>query len=87
MLGSVGAKLNGLATRPSPYGVISVAFGPARFVRRVELCIRVTMRFLQRTRDALADLALLRRLTAQPGERATLSLFDDADHAFHVPGT
>jgi predicted alpha/beta-hydrolase family hydrolase len=47
--------------------------------------VAVPMLFLQGTRDALADLALLRPLVAHLGTRATLRLFDDADHAFHVP--
>jgi uncharacterized protein len=42
------------------------------------------MLFLQGTRDELADLALMRGVVEGLGERATLALFDDADHAFHV---
>jgi predicted alpha/beta-hydrolase family hydrolase len=47
--------------------------------------IKVPMLFLQGTRDALADLTLLRPLCEQLGSRATLELFEDADHSFHVP--
>jgi predicted alpha/beta-hydrolase family hydrolase len=43
------------------------------------------MLFLQGTRDALADTALLKPVVAGLGKRATLLLFDDADHSFHVP--
>jgi hypothetical protein len=43
------------------------------------------MLFLQGTRDALADVALLRPLVERLGERAALRLFEDADHSFHVP--
>ena len=46
--------------------------------------VRVPMLFLQGTRDALADLALIRQLVRQLGMRATLHVFDDADHSFHV---
>jgi uncharacterized protein len=46
--------------------------------------VQVPMLFLQGTRDELADLALLRPVVERLGERATLKLFDDADHAFHV---
>ena len=46
--------------------------------------VRCPMLFLQGTRDELADLALLRTLLARLGASATLELFDDADHAFHV---
>ncbi|MBC7939073.1 MAG: dienelactone hydrolase family protein, partial [Chitinophagaceae bacterium] len=42
------------------------------------------MLFLQGTRDELAALPLLQPLVRQLGAHATLALFDDADHAFHV---
>jgi predicted alpha/beta-hydrolase family hydrolase len=42
------------------------------------------MLFLQGTRDELAALELLKPLLQRLGERATLALFDDADHSFHV---
>jgi uncharacterized protein len=47
--------------------------------------IAVPMLFLQGTRDALADVTLMERLTKKLGPRATLKLFPDADHSFHVP--
>jgi len=47
--------------------------------------VKVPMLFLQGTRDALADVGLLRPMVAGLGKRATLVLFDDADHSFHVP--
>jgi hypothetical protein len=47
--------------------------------------VQVAMLFLQGTRDALADLTLLRPLVDRLGARASLRLFDDADHSFHVP--
>jgi len=42
------------------------------------------MLFLQGTRDALADVQLMRTLTRRLGSRATLKLIQDADHSFHV---
>jgi len=45
----------------------------------------VPMLFLQGTRDDFASLELLRPLVKGLGQRATLELFDDADHSFHVP--
>jgi len=48
-----------------------------------QVCI--PMLFLQGSRDALADLRLLQPLVARLGRNARLSLFQDADHAFHVP--
>jgi len=47
--------------------------------------VRVPMLFLQGSRDALADLTLLRPIVERLGERASLRVFDDADHSFHVP--
>lgn len=47
--------------------------------------IRRPMLFLQGTRDALADLALLQATVAELGPRARLELAPDAGHAFHVP--
>ena len=47
--------------------------------------VQIPMLFLQGTRDALADLALLQPLIDRLGKRATLRLFGDADHSFHVP--
>jgi predicted alpha/beta-hydrolase family hydrolase len=46
--------------------------------------VDLPMLFLQGTRDELADLVLLRPVVDGLGARATLELFDDADHAFHV---
>src|SRR6266704_2582843 len=47
--------------------------------------VQIPMLFLQGTRDQLADLQLLQPLAGQIGARATVKLFDDADHSFHVP--
>jgi predicted alpha/beta-hydrolase family hydrolase len=41
--------------------------------------------FLQGTRDKLAELALMRRLCAELGPRATLHVVEGADHGFAVP--
>jgi len=42
------------------------------------------MLFLQGTRDDLADLGLIREVTARLGERATLHVVTGADHSFAV---
>jgi uncharacterized protein len=47
--------------------------------------VKIPMLFLQGTRDALADTHILQSLVEQLGTRATLKLFLDADHSFHVP--
>ena len=46
--------------------------------------VAVPMLFLQGTRDELADLGLIQSLADTLGSRATLQLFGDADHSFHV---
>lgn len=47
--------------------------------------VRLPMLFLQGTRDALADLKLLRPICENLGPRATLHVIEGADHSFHVP--
>ena len=47
--------------------------------------VKIPMLFLQGTRDALAELSLLRPVVNRLGKRATLTLFEQADHSFHVP--
>jgi predicted alpha/beta-hydrolase family hydrolase len=47
--------------------------------------VKIPMLFLQGTRDEFAHLDLLQPLIRQLGDRATLSLFEGADHSFHVP--
>jgi uncharacterized protein len=46
--------------------------------------VGVPMLFLQGTRDALAELALVRAAAGQLGARASLHVVDGADHAFHM---
>jgi uncharacterized protein len=46
--------------------------------------VQVPMLFLQGTRDALADLALMRTVCARLGERATLHVVEGGDHSFAV---
>jgi predicted alpha/beta-hydrolase family hydrolase len=47
--------------------------------------VRVPMLFVQGTRDALADMKLMKPLTKKLGARATLHAVEEADHSFHVP--
>jgi hypothetical protein len=47
--------------------------------------VHIPMLFLQGTRDAFAELALIEPLAKRLGSRATLALIEDADHSFHVP--
>jgi predicted alpha/beta-hydrolase family hydrolase len=47
--------------------------------------VHIPMLFLQGARDALAELDHLEPVITSLGKRATLKLFDQADHSFHVP--
>jgi predicted alpha/beta-hydrolase family hydrolase len=47
--------------------------------------VEIPMLFLQGSHDALADTKLVQALIKRLGTRATLKLFQDADHSFHVP--
>ena len=47
--------------------------------------VKIPMLFLQGTRDALADTRRLQALVERLGTRATVKLFQEADHSFHVP--
>lgn len=47
--------------------------------------VQIPMLFLQGTRDKLASLDQLESLCNKLGGHATLKLFADADHSFHVP--
>jgi predicted alpha/beta-hydrolase family hydrolase len=75
---------------PGVRGLVFVGFplhpaGKPGIERAAHLAeINLPMLFLQGTRDELADLALLRGVVDGLGEKATLQLEDDADHAFHV---
>lgn len=47
--------------------------------------VKIPMLFLQGTRDALADVSLLKPVVKRLGKRAMLHLSEAADHSFHVP--
>ena len=47
--------------------------------------VDVPLLFLQGTKDKLAELDQLRPVVERLGARATLKLFAEADHSFHVP--
>lgn len=46
--------------------------------------VAIPMLFLQGTRDALADSDLIRAVAKRLEQRATLRLFEEADHSYHV---
>ena len=80
------------ASDPLPHvrGLVFVGFplhpaGKPSLARADHLAgVRVPMLFLQGTRDALADSALIAQATTALGARATLHEVAGADHAFHV---
>lgn len=88
--GRMSSQAQAAAALPGVRGLVFVGFPlhPAGRpgTERADHLDRVTtpMLFLQGTRDELADLGLVRQVVARLGERATLEVFDDADHAFHV---
>jgi predicted alpha/beta-hydrolase family hydrolase len=47
--------------------------------------VTVPMLFLQGSRDELASIELLQPVVGKLGDRATLAVFEHADHSFHVP--
>ncbi len=90
---SFGGRMTSQAGAAAPLGVVGLVFvgfplhPPEKpSTTRADHLAGVDrpMLFLQGTRDALADEALIRATVAGLGERATLALYDDADHAFHV---
>lgn len=90
---SFGGRMTSQAESDEPLGVAGLAFlgfplhapGKPSNDRAAHLDgVKVPMLFLQGTRDDFADLALLKPLVKRLGRRATLHLFEDADHSFHV---
>jgi len=92
---SFGGRMTSLAQAASPLpGVLGIAFlgfplhpagRPSGERGKHLLEVRIPMLFMQGTRDELAHLELLRPLVERLGARATLKVFADADHSFHVP--
>jgi predicted alpha/beta-hydrolase family hydrolase len=92
---SFGGRMTSQAQAQSPMpGVAGLAFfgfplhpaGKPGVDRAEHLAdVNVPMLFLQGTRDALAELSLVKRTAKQLGERTTLIVVDRADHSFHVP--
>jgi hypothetical protein len=91
---SMGGRMTSRAAAAAPLpGVAGLAFlgfplhpaGQPSVSRADHLAkVDLPMLFLQGTRDSLADLALLRPVLERLGGRATLRVFEDADHSFHV---
>jgi predicted alpha/beta-hydrolase family hydrolase len=91
---SFGGRMTSQAEALTPLGVRGLAFfgfplhpaaAPSDERAAHLFDVRVAMLFLQGTRDALADVSLLKPLVHKLGKRATLHLVADGDHSFHVP--
>lgn len=92
---SFGGRMTSQAQAQSPLegvrGLVFLGFplhpaGKPSAERAAHLAdVKVPMLFLQGTRDTLADVAMLKPTVKSLGKRATLKLFEDADHSFHVP--
>ena len=92
---SFGARMTSQAQAlqplPDVYGLVFLGFplhpaGKPSDERAAHLAdVRAPMLFLQGTRDELADLEVLEPLIGSLGKRASLKLFPEADHSFHVP--
>ncbi len=89
--GRMTSQAQAVSPLPGVHGLIFLGFPlhppgqPADERGKHLLEVHIPMLFLQGTRDEFANLQLLQPLTERLGERATLRLFQDADHSFHVP--
>jgi len=89
--GRMTSQAQAAAPLPGVRGLVFLGFPlhPAKRPSRSRgdhlFAVTIPMLFLQGTRDALADLGELQPVCDALGPRATLVLFDGADHSFHVP--
>jgi predicted alpha/beta-hydrolase family hydrolase len=89
--GRMTSQAQALEPLPGVRGLVFIGFplhpaGKPSVERAAHLAdVKVPMLFLQGSRDELASLALLTPQVELLGKRATLEVFDDADHSFHVP--
>ena len=92
---SFGGRMTSQAQAADPLsGVRGLAFlgfplhpagRPSRDRAKHLFDVQVPLLFLQGTRDTLAALDQIEPVCQALGGRATLRLFEDADHSFHVP--
>jgi len=91
---SFGARMSSQAQAAEPLpgvrGLVFVGFPlhpagkPGRSRADHLADVKLPMLFLQGTRDALAELALVQPVVAELATRATLQVVEGADHSFHV---
>ncbi len=92
---SFGGRMTSQAQASSPLaGVLGLAFlgfplhpagRPSQERGKHLFDVLIPMLFLQGTRDTLAMLDQIKPLARALGDRATLKLYENADHSFHVP--
>jgi uncharacterized protein len=92
---SFGGRMTSQAQAASPLaGVLGLAFlgfplhpagRPSQERGKHLFDVLIPMLFLQGTRDTLAMLDQIKPLAQALGDRATLKLYENADHSFHVP--
>lgn len=88
--GRMTSQAHAAAPLPGVRGIVFVGFplhpaGKPSGERASHLAaVQVPMLFLQGTRDALAELDLVRGTATKLGRRATLHVVEGADHSFHV---
>ncbi len=89
--GRMASQAQANAPLPGVYGLAFLGFPlhpagrPSQDRARHLFDVQIPMLFLQGTRDTLAALDELEPLCQTLGARATLKLFAEADHSFHVP--
>lgn len=90
---SFGGRMTSQAEAEAPLDVKGLVFfgfplhppGKPSDERAAHLAhVRVPMLFLQGTNDAFAELDLLKPVVERLGKQAELTLFESADHSFHV---
>ena len=90
---SFGGRMTSQAEAEKPLGVRGIVFfgfplhppGKRSDERAAHLeKVGVPLLFLQGSNDAFAELDLLRPVAERLGDRAMLTLFESADHSFHV---
>ena len=91
--GRMSSQAQALEPLPGVRGLVFLGFplhpaGRAGLERARHLTdVHIPMLFVQGTRDALAERALLESVLAQLGPRATSHWVASADHSFHVPAS
>jgi predicted alpha/beta-hydrolase family hydrolase len=89
--GRMTSQAQALAPLDGVRGLVFFAFplhpaGKPSDARAAHLsAVAIPMLFLEGTKDQLAELSLLKPVVADLGDRASLELIEEADHAFHVP--